>query len=49
MIKANRISNNALAVIIGLVISVWWIFMGLNAGFRFVAANQISYIKLDKN
>ncbi|MCK4397335.1 hypothetical protein KAW96_12220 [candidate division WOR-3 bacterium] len=44
MRKANRISNNTLAVIIGLVISVWWIFMGLNAGFRFVSADQISYM-----
>jgi len=39
MRKANRISNNTLAVIIGLVINVGWVFIGLNAGFRFVAAD----------
>jgi len=42
--KANKINNNTLGVIIGLVVSVWWIFMGLNTGFRFIAADQISYI-----
>ena len=44
MSKTNKITNNTLGVIIGLVLSVWWIFMGLNTGFRFVAADQISYI-----
>jgi hypothetical protein len=38
-----RISNNALCVIIGLVVSVWWIFMGLDIGFRFEASDAVSY------
>jgi hypothetical protein len=38
-----RISNNALGVIIGLVVSVWWIFMGLDIGFRFEASDAVSY------
>jgi hypothetical protein len=37
-----RISNNALGVIIGLVLSVWWIFMGLDIGFRFEASDAVS-------
>jgi DMSO/TMAO reductase YedYZ heme-binding membrane subunit len=37
-----RISNNALGVIIGLVVSVWWIFMGLDIGFRFESADAVS-------
>lgn len=44
MSKTNRITNNTLSVIIGLVISVWWIFMGLNTGFRFIATDNISFI-----
>lgn len=44
MSQTNKITNNGLGVIIGLVVSVWWIFMGLNTGFRFVASDQISYI-----
>ena len=37
-----RISNNALGVIIGFVLSVWWIFMGLDIGFRFEASDTVS-------
>jgi hypothetical protein len=37
-----RISKSALGVIIGLVISVWWIFMGLDIGFRFEASDAVS-------
>jgi len=41
----NRISNNAFGVIIGLVISVWWIFMGLDSGFKFGSGfDNLSYI-----
>jgi DMSO/TMAO reductase YedYZ heme-binding membrane subunit len=42
MKRKARISNNALGVIIGLVVSVWWIFMGLDIGFRFEAADAVS-------
>lgn len=35
--------NSTLGVIIGLVISVWWIFMGLDVGFRFEASDAVSY------
>jgi hypothetical protein len=38
-----RIRNSALGVIIGLVVSVWWIFMGLDIGFRFEASDAVSY------
>jgi DMSO/TMAO reductase YedYZ heme-binding membrane subunit len=38
-----RISKSALGVIIGLVVSVWWIFMGLDIGFRFEASDAVSY------
>ncbi len=44
MKRSMKISNNTLFTIIGLVTSVWWIFMGLNIGFRFVAPDLISYI-----
>ncbi|MGD9276089.1 MAG: hypothetical protein PVJ67_02865 [Candidatus Pacearchaeota archaeon] len=44
MKKVEKINNNTLAVIIGLVISIGWIFMGLDIGFQFVAPDQISYI-----
>jgi len=44
MSKSTRISNNTLGIIIGLVISVWWIFMGLDSGFRFEAPDHISYL-----
>jgi hypothetical protein len=37
-----RIKNNALGVIIGLVVSVGWIFMGLDIGFRFEAPDAAS-------
>ncbi len=38
-----RIKNSTLGVIIGLVISIWWIFMGLDIGFRFEAGDAVSY------
>lgn len=44
MSKSTRISNNTLGLIIGLVISVWWIFMGLDSGFRFEALDHICYL-----
>ena len=44
MSKNNRITNSTLGVLIGLVISVLWIFMGLDIGFRFVASDRIGYI-----
>lgn len=44
MKKSNKISNNTLGVLIGLVLSVWWIFMGLESGFRFEAPDTISYL-----
>jgi hypothetical protein len=44
MKKSMKISNNTLFTIIGLVTSVWWIFMGLNIGFRFVAPDLVSFI-----
>ncbi len=45
MSKCTRITNYTLGAIIGLVISVWWIFMGLNFGFRFGAGfDRISYL-----
>jgi hypothetical protein len=44
MAKKQRISNNTLGVIISLVLSVWWIFMGLDMGFPFVSFNDLSYI-----
>jgi hypothetical protein len=37
-----RIRNSTLGVIIGLVVSVWWIFMGLDIGFRFEASDPVS-------
>jgi hypothetical protein len=37
------IEKNTLYVIIGLVVSVWWIFMGLDTGFRFQASDSVSY------
>jgi hypothetical protein len=37
-----RIKNSALGVIIGLVLSVGWIFMGLDIGFSFEASDDIS-------
>jgi len=45
MSKNTRITNYTLGAIIGLVISVWWIFMGLDFGFRFGAGfDRISYL-----
>ena len=44
MKKSKKISNNTLFTIIGLVTSVWWIFMGLDIGFRFVAPDFVSYL-----
>jgi hypothetical protein len=38
-----RIRNSTLGLIIALVISVWWIFMGLDSGFRFQASDSVSY------
>jgi hypothetical protein len=38
-----RIKNNTLGVIIGLVVSIWWIFMGLDLGFRFEAGDTVCY------
>jgi hypothetical protein len=44
MAENQRISNNTLGVIVGLVLSVWWIFMGLVMGFPFVPFNYLNYI-----
>jgi len=38
----KTISTNTLGVIIGLVVSIWWIFMGLDIGFRFEASDAVS-------
>ena len=43
MSKKTRIRNSTLGVIIGLEISVLWIFMGLDSGFRFEAVDLTSY------
>jgi len=43
MNNKTRIKNSTLGVIIGLVISVWWIFMGLDCGFRFEASDAVCY------
>lgn len=41
----KKISTNTLGVIVGLVISVFWIFMGLDFGFEFGAGfDSISYL-----
>jgi hypothetical protein len=42
--KTQGISKNTLGVIIGLVLSVWWIFMGLDMGFPFEPFNDLSHI-----
>ena len=39
----TRIGNSTLGLIIGLVVSVGWIFMGLDIGFRFEASDAVSY------
>jgi hypothetical protein len=41
MSNRTRIRNSTLAVIIALVVSIWWIFMGLDIGFRFEAPDPI--------
>lgn len=38
-----RIRNSTLGVLIGLVVSVGWIFIGLDIGFRFEASDAVSY------
>ena len=43
MNNKTRIRNSTLGVIIGLVVSVWWIFMGLDIGFRFEASDAVCY------
>jgi hypothetical protein len=42
--KTQGISKNTLGVIIGLVLSVWWIFIGLDMGFPFEPFNDLSHI-----
>ena len=42
MNRAPGIRSNTLGLIIGLVLSVGWIFMGLDIGFRFEAADAVS-------
>ena len=39
----KKISTNPLSVIIGLVVSIWWIFMGLDIGFPFEAGDTVCY------
>ena len=43
MNRKASIRNSTLGVITGLVVSVWWIFMGLDIGFRFEASDAVSY------
>ena len=43
MNRTTRIRNSTLGVIIGLVVSVGWIFMGLDIGFRFEAADAVCF------
>ena len=41
----NKISTNTLGIIIGLVISIFWIFMGLDIGFKYGSGfDNFSYI-----
>ncbi len=41
----NKISTNTLGIIIGLVVSVFWIFMGLDIGFQYGSGfDNFSYI-----
>ena len=41
----KKISNKTLCVIIGLVVSVLWIFMGLDSGFKYGSGfDNVSYI-----
>jgi hypothetical protein len=41
MNNKTRIRNSTLGVIIGLVVSIWWIFMGLDIGFRFEPSGAV--------
>jgi hypothetical protein len=43
MSSKPTIRNSTLGVIIGMVLSVWWIFMGLDSGFPFQAGDTVSY------
>ena len=43
MNNKTRIKNTTLGLIIGLVVSIWWIFMGLDSGFRFEAGDAVCY------
>ena len=43
MNNKSRIKNSTLGVLIGLLISIWWIFMGLDIGFRFQASDEVSF------
>jgi hypothetical protein len=40
----HTISKDTLGLLISLVVSVWWIFMGLDLGFRFEAPDTVSYL-----
>ena len=42
MKNPSRISNNTLGLLIGLVTSIGWIFMGLDIGFSFEAPDIMS-------
>jgi DMSO/TMAO reductase YedYZ heme-binding membrane subunit len=43
MKEIARTRDSTLGVIIGLVISIWWIFMGLDRGFRFEAIDGVCH------
>jgi len=44
MVNTTKISNYKFGVIICLVLSVFWIFMGLDLGFKFKAKDLICYL-----
>lgn len=44
MSVSKRISTNTLGIIVGLELSVFWIFMGLETGFAFKPLSTLSYI-----
>jgi hypothetical protein len=44
MNESKRISTNALGVVIGLELGVFWILMGLETGFAFKPTSVLSYI-----
>lgn len=44
MSKNDKITNDTFGVLIGLVLSVLWIFMGLDFGFTFEAADYVCYV-----